>query len=44
MLKTQKVVVYEESVGAKLVNNYPQLTTIAMIMGGQQLSKISSVH
>ena len=71
MLRTQKVVVFEESVGAKLVNhyqqltiidggqdrstiinnypklqkekevnNYQQLTTIAMIMSGQPLSTI----
>ena len=40
MLRTQEVVVFEESVGAKLVNNYQQLSTIAMIMGGQQLSTI----
>ena len=30
MLTTQKVVVFEESVGAKLVNNYRQLPTIRM--------------
>ena len=40
MLRTQKVVVFEESVGAKLVNHYQQLPTIAMIMGGQQLTTI----
>ena len=71
MLRTQKVVVFEKSVGAKLVNhyqqltiidggqdrstiinnypklqkekevnNYQQLTTIAMIMSGQPLSTI----
>ena len=52
MLRTQKVVVFEKSVGAKLVNhtakqivpfrakNYQPLPTIAMIMGGQQIPTI----
>ena len=41
MLRTQKVVVFEESVGAKLVNNHQQLTKIAEGKRGQQLSTIT---
>lgn len=43
MLRTQKVVVvFEESVGAKLVNNYQQLSKIAEGKRGQQLSTINN--
>ena len=40
MLRTQKVVVFEESVGAKLVNHYQQLSKIAEGKRGQQLTTI----
>ena len=43
MLKTQKVVVFEDSVGAKLVNNYQQLSKIDGGKRGQQLSTIAMI-